>query len=98
MAATQALFRCGAEPYGRWLATLKGYLAVHDEGLCLDQQPCVVLFKGSNARNIVRLLVHESIHHVLFWLQMDESPDWFAHTDDKFDNIVQKLRERGFRV
>ncbi|MBI3115807.1 MAG: LAGLIDADG family homing endonuclease [Thaumarchaeota archaeon] len=98
MAATQALFRCSVESYGRRLATLKGYLAVHDESLCLDQQPCVVLFKRSNARNIVRLLVHESIHHVLLWLQMNDSPDGFVPADDRFDRIVQNMRERGFRI
>jgi len=79
------------------LASLFGYLAVHEEFLCRQEEPCVVICKGCNSRNIVSVLVHESVHHALLWLNDDLTEDDFAE-DDSFDEICQTMSERGFEL
>ena len=76
----------------KMLASLSDCIAVHDEFLCRDEDPCVVIVEGCNSRNIVSVLVHESIHHVLLWLEGD-----FAQIDT-FDKICKKVSECGFRL
>ena len=76
----------------RILASLSGCLAAHEEFLCREWEPCVVICKGCNSRNIVSVLVHESIHHALLWLNDD-----FGEID-RFDEICQKMSEHGFGV
>jgi hypothetical protein len=84
--------RAYEEIHERILASLSGCLAVHEEFLCREEEPCVVICKGCNSRNIVAVLVHESIHHVLLWLNDD-----FGECD-KFDEISKMISERGFRI
>lgn len=71
---------------------MRGYLAFHDEALCREDHPCVVICRGCNSRNIVDLLVHESIHHALLWLK--GSP----FEEDMFDNICDTMSQRGFKL
>jgi len=52
----------------------------------------VVICKGCNSRNIVSVLVHESIHHALLWLNDD-----FGECDT-FDQIYKMIPEPGFRL
>jgi hypothetical protein len=93
----EASGRCPTESYGRRIAGLQGYRAIHDMNLCLEDEPCVVMYKGCNSKNIARVLVHESIHHALVWLEADEIDDVFAN-EDKFDEVVDKMAKRGFSL
>ena len=68
-------------------------LACHDRDACFysllgENEPCVVIWQRCNARNIVQVLVHESIHHALFWL--DEE----LRDDDRFDRICESLEQQ----
>ena len=72
------------------LMSLRGYLAVHEDFLCWDGGPCVVICKGCNSRNIVPLLVHESIHHALLWMS-----DCIYESEDPLDNIIEFMRRKG---
>jgi hypothetical protein len=73
-------------------------VACHDRDACFysllgKDEPCVVIWKGCDARNIVQVLVHESIHHSLFWLDQE------LKDDDRFDRIcetLQRQRRLGF--
>jgi hypothetical protein len=73
-------------------------LACHDRDACFHSlsggnEPCVVIWQRCNARNIVQVLVHESIHHALFWL--DEE----LRDDDRFDRICESLeQQRRLRI
>ncbi len=80
------------EIHERVLASLSGCLAVHEDFLCREEEPCVVMCKGCNSRNIVAVLVHESIHHALQWLG-----DEFLE-DDTFDKICDAISECGFKI
>jgi len=86
----EAQIRAYEEVHERILASLSGCLAAHEEFLCREWEPCVVICKGCNSRNIVSVLVHESIHHALLWLNDD-----FAE-DESFDQISEMMSERGF--
>ena len=69
-------------------------MAMHDKLACLfnflkiSEMPCVVLWEGCNARNVASVLVHESIHHALLWL------DGELNSDDGFDKVCLSLREQ----
>jgi hypothetical protein len=68
-------------------------IAQHDSLACLysllgKDMPCVVLWERCNALNIVPVLVHESIHHALFWLDIE------LRDNDMFDEIYPSLREQ----
>lgn len=80
------------EFYEKRLVSLRGYLAVHDELLCREEEPCVVICRGCNSKNIVGVLVHESIHHALLWLNDD------PFQDDTFDDICDAMSQRGFKL
>jgi hypothetical protein len=80
---------------GRYLISLKGFLAIHDYTFCMDDQPCVILHEVCNSKNIVHILVHESIHHVLLWLNAETIEDILLN-DDKFDEICHRVEDRGF--
>ncbi len=77
------------EIYEKMLKSLRGYLAVHESFLCLDELPCVVICKGCNSENIVRILVHESMHHTLLWMS-----DNIFEPEDPLDDIAQFLRKK----
>jgi hypothetical protein len=84
------------EIHEKILKSLRGCLAAHEDFLCWDDEPCVVICKGCNSRNIVSILVHESIHHALLWLTDDP-----FEVEDPLDNIVpyshdQGITEQGF--
>lgn len=69
--------------------TIYGGMAFHFKLLCaFMDEPCVVLLEGCNARNIVQVLVHESIHHALFWME------GYLNEDDQFDNICFSLTDQ----
>ena len=72
------------------LMSLRGCLAVHEDFLCWDGEPCVVICKGCNSRNIVPLLVHESIHHALLWMS-----DCIYEPEDPLDSIIEYMRKKG---
>jgi LAGLIDADG DNA endonuclease family protein len=78
------------EIHEKILKSLRGCLAAHEDFLCWDDEPCVVICKGCNSRNIVSILVHESIHHALLWLA-DEP----FEVEDPLDDIVPYLHEQG---
>ena len=88
----KAARRADEEVHERILTSLFGCLAVHEEFLCRDEDPCVVSCKGCNSRTIVSVLVHESIHHALLWLNDD-----FGECDT-FDQIYKMIPEPGFRL
>lgn len=67
-----------------------GCLALHEESLCLMDEPCVIICKGCNSRNLCRTLVHESIHHVL--LRLDG--DGFLGEDETFDAACRTIASR----
>jgi hypothetical protein len=65
-------------------------IAMHDRLACFysllgKEEPCVVLWNRCSARNIVRVLVHESIHHALYWLDAE------LKDNDRFDRICSSL-------
>ncbi len=80
------------EHYERRLMSMRGFLAVHVEELCLRDEPCVMLCRGSSERNITSILVHESIHHAL--LGMSDGP---ADPLDTLDDVVPSMHEEGVR-
>jgi hypothetical protein len=58
-------------------------LATHFSYKCLNgDEPCVSLYSGVDEYNIVRFLTHETIHHVIFWL---DEPDRY------FNRIARKI-------
>jgi hypothetical protein len=78
------------EIHEKILKSLRGCLAAHEDFLCWDDQPCVVICTGCNSGNIVSILVHESIHHALLWLANEPS-----EIEDPLDDIVPRLHEQG---
>jgi len=78
------------EIHEKILKSLRGCFAAHEEFLCVDDEPCVVICKGCNSGNIVSILVHESIHHALLWLGDEPFEE-----QDPLDEIVPFLHERG---
>lgn len=88
----EAQKRAHEEIHERILASLSGCFAVHEEFLCQEEEPCVVICRGCNSENIIPVLVHESIHHALLWLG-----DEFLE-DDTFDKICAVMSERGFKI
>ena len=78
------------EIHEKILKSLGGCLAAHEDFLCWDDEPCVVICKGCNSSNIVSILVHESIHHALLWL--GDEP---FELEDPLDDIVPYLHEKG---
>jgi hypothetical protein len=74
----------------KMLVSERGYLAVHVEELCLQNEPCVMICPGCDEGNIVSILVHESIHHALMW--MSDEP---AFPLDPLDEIARLMRKRG---
>ena len=73
----------------RRLVSLRGYLAVHVDELCLLDEPCVMICPGCDETNIVSIILHESIHHALLRIG-DE-------LTDPLDDIVEFMRRRGIR-
>lgn len=69
----EALKRERKEHRDELLTEFSDSLAAHNSFLCWSREPCVILCPGSNAENIVRLLVHESVHHVLLWINGEGS-------------------------
>lgn len=88
----EAQKRAHEEIHERILGSLAGCLAVHEDFLCWEEEPCVVICRGCNSRNIVSVLVHESIHHALQWLGYE------FLVDDTFDRICDAVHEPGFRI
>ncbi len=78
------------EIHEKILKSLRGCFAAHEEFLCMDDEPCLVICKGCNSGNIVSILVHESIHHALLWLGDEPFQE-----QDPLDEIVPFLHERG---
>ena len=89
----EAWKRADEEIHEKVLKSLSGCLAVHEDFLCWDEEPCVVICKGCSSRNIVSVLVHESIHHALLWLS-----DNIFEAVDPLDEIVRVMHKRGFKV
>jgi len=54
----------------RWVSNA---YAAHDGDLCWSDEPCVVICGGCDEENIVRFLVHESVHHALLWINGEGS-------------------------
>ena len=87
----RSIGRCGYdEVFEKLIASVSGCYALHEESLCRSDEPCIIICKGCDSRNIVRILVHESIHHALLWLDGDEPPE----RDETFDAVCRMIADR----
>lgn len=95
--SSKEAFRCTDEPRAKHIIAVRGALAIHDDEFCLEEEPCVILYKGCSSKNIVHVLVHETIHHALLWLEADDEEGTLLF-DDRFDNICQEMADAGFKI
>jgi hypothetical protein len=78
------------EHYERRLVSLRGFLATHEDLLCLSYESCVMLCPGCDETNIIAILVHESIHHALIWTSKN-----VLEPQDSLDELVQVMHHKG---
>jgi len=70
-------------------------IACHAELACLENEPCISLHDGVNEENVISVVIHETLHHVLFNLGADNAPPNSQNTvsDEVLDKVWPTVTE-----